>query len=201
LHLYYANENNALHSKTQLYYLEEIWINQNHSRKSCWQMSDRRVENLDLQRRKVSDLCHAEYTATGCVLWVRLTFHSKSKRTADYHIQMNSETFKVWFVSKLLPYLKPESVIVTDSARYLSVVRSEVSTAVGFQEYCLLRCGDVTSLRKTLLCSEGGGITFCQTFVTFVSDCTASYFRKSHPPFYLQRHDAAILHYVADSAC
>ena len=141
---YYANENNAQHSKTQLYYLDEAWINQNHSRKSCWQMSDRRVENLGLQRRKVSDLCHAESTATGCILQIRLKLRSKSKRAADYHIQMNSETFKVWFVSKLSPYLKSESVIVTDSAHYLSVLRSEVSTAVGFQDYCLLRCGDVT---------------------------------------------------------
>jgi hypothetical protein len=164
-------------------------------------MSDRRVENLDLQRRKISYLCHAESTAAGCILWIRLEFRSKSKRTADYHIQMNSETFKVWFVSRLLPYLKPESFIVTDSARYLSVVRWEVSTAVGFRDYCLLKCGNVTSLRKALLCSEGGDISFCQNFITFVSDCTASYLRKSYPPFYTERHDAAILHYVDDSVC
>jgi hypothetical protein len=115
---------------------------------------------------------------------------------------MNSETFKDWFVSKLLPYLQPESVSVTDSARYQTVMRSEITIAVGFQDYCLLRCGDVSSFRIALLCSEGGrGITFCQNFVTFVSDCTASYLRKSNPPFYPERHDAAVLHYVADSAC
>jgi hypothetical protein len=44
-----------------------------------------------------------------------------------------------------------------------SFVKSEVTIAVGFQDYCLLRFGDVTSLRIAVYFLKVEAFTLCQT--------------------------------------
>lgn len=49
-------------------------------------------------------------------------FISKTKSSDDYHNDMNSQVFTEWFLEKFLPFLKPNSVIVMDNAKYHSVI-------------------------------------------------------------------------------
>jgi hypothetical protein len=58
-------------------------------------------------------VCHAGSATTGSIP-VQLIFHSKSKVSTDYHTQMTSETFKKWSAEQFIPYISPESVIITD---------------------------------------------------------------------------------------
>ncbi|XP_076286655.1 uncharacterized protein LOC143212128 [Lasioglossum baleicum] len=52
---------------------------------------------------------------------VLLCFESK-KNTADYHHEMNGDTFLEWF-KKIVPTLKDRAVIVMDNAPYHSVIK------------------------------------------------------------------------------
>ncbi|XP_015370672.1 PREDICTED: uncharacterized protein LOC107166498 [Diuraphis noxia] len=56
-----------------------------------------------------------------------LCFVSK-KNSADYHDEMNGDTFKDWFVS-ILPRLHPNSIVVMDNAPYNSVQTEKYPTS------------------------------------------------------------------------
>lgn len=53
-----------------------------------------------------------------------LCFESKTN-SADYHDEMNGDTFYEWFV-KTLPLLKPNAIIVMDNASYHSVKKQKI---------------------------------------------------------------------------
>ena len=56
-------------------------------------------------------------TKNGWVTNAKLVFKS-TRKTGDYHGQMNSELFKKWFSKKLLPNLPKQCIIVMDNASY-----------------------------------------------------------------------------------
>ena len=58
---------------------------------------------------------------TGWVPGARLTFKS-SRRTGDYHGQVNHELFMKWFREQLLPNIPKRSIIVMDNASYHNVL-------------------------------------------------------------------------------
>ena len=115
-------------NNTNIYYLDETWLNQNHARKLCWKMSDG-SGGLKVPTGKGGRLiiCHAGSSATGFVPESKLVFRSKSK-SSDYHSEMNGDTFKAWFVNQFLPYIAPRSVIVMDNAPYHSVLIDKAPT-------------------------------------------------------------------------
>lgn len=47
-----------------------------------------------------------------------LTMWKASKKTGDYHDNVNSETYAKWLQEKLIPNLPPKSVVVVDNASY-----------------------------------------------------------------------------------
>ena len=107
-------------------YLDETWVNANHSPKYIWQSSTNQG-GLKVPLGKGSRLiiCHAGSADQGFIPSAKLIFQSKS--TADYHEEMNSEVFKAWFLD-LLRVLEEPSVIVMDNASYHSVYAEKIPT-------------------------------------------------------------------------
>ena len=105
-------------------YLDETWINQNHSRKCIWQDSSKKG-GLKIPLGKGSRLivCHAGSARYGFIEGADLVFQSKS--SVDYHQEMNSEVFKEWFVN-MLRSLEEGSVIVMDNASYHSTFKEKI---------------------------------------------------------------------------
>lgn len=105
-------------SPRPIIYLDETWINQNHSKQYIWQDSTSRG-GLKVPVGKGSRLiiCHAGSAQHGFIEGAQLVFQSKS--TGDYHQEMNSDVFRGWFLD-LLKGLEEPSVIVMDNASYHS---------------------------------------------------------------------------------
>jgi transposase len=80
-------------------YLDESYVNKNHSNDFIW------------------------YSSDGWVPEAKLVFKS-TKKTGDYHGQMNSENFKKWFTDRLIPNIPANSMIIMDNAAYHSVLSS-----------------------------------------------------------------------------
>ena len=56
-------------------------------------------------------------TKTGWIPEAKLVFKS-TRKTGDYHGQMNEKLFNKWFVEKLLPNIPDKSIIIMDNATY-----------------------------------------------------------------------------------
>ncbi|KAF0722832.1 Uncharacterized protein FWK35_00037672, partial [Aphis craccivora] len=80
-------------------YLDETWVNQNHTRNHIWQDSDN-SEGFKVPTGKGGRLiiCHAGSESFGFVKNSELVFRCTSSISEDYHSQMNSEVFKEWFI-------------------------------------------------------------------------------------------------------
>ncbi|XP_060846494.1 uncharacterized protein LOC132926185 [Rhopalosiphum padi] len=106
-------------------YLDETWVNQNHSRKGIWQ-NENNSGGLKVPKGKGGQLivCHAGCARYGFIEGSKLVFRSNTGNTTDYHNQMNGEVFKEWFI-QLLKNLEEPSVIVMDNALYHSILRDK----------------------------------------------------------------------------
>ena len=108
-------------------FLDETWINCNISKDVGWtngSVSSTMGAPLGKGQRLI--ICHAG----GVNGWINappLIF--KSKKTVDYHEEMNSEIFECWFFEVLLPSLPPGSTIVMDNAPYHSRVNNSAPTS------------------------------------------------------------------------
>lgn len=114
----------------RIFYTDETWLNQNHTRKQCWQNSDG-SGGLKVPTGKGGRIiiCHAGSAETGFIPQSKLVFRSKTKSDTDYHGEMNAECFKTWFTKQFLPYLPSHSVIVMDNAPYHSVIKNKAPTS------------------------------------------------------------------------
>lgn len=103
-------------------YLDEIWVNQNHSKNYIWQ-NEEETEGLKVPTGKGGRLivCHAGSSHHGFIKEAKLIFRSKSGNTEDYHSQMNADVFRSWF-EQLLQSLEEPCVIVMDNAPYHSML-------------------------------------------------------------------------------
>ncbi|KAE9543577.1 hypothetical protein AGLY_002377 [Aphis glycines] len=83
-------------------YIDETWVNQNHSRSLIWQ-NERSTEGLKVPTGKGGRLivCHAGCARYGFIQGSKLVFRSNTGNTADYHSQMNAEIFQKWFIELL----------------------------------------------------------------------------------------------------
>lgn len=105
-------------------YLDETWVNQNHSRNHIWQ-NDMDSEGFKVPTGKGGRLivCHAGAAKFGFICGSKLIF--RSKNDGDYHSQMNSQIFHDWF-QNMLQLLDEPCVIVMDNAPYHSVLVENV---------------------------------------------------------------------------
>lgn len=114
--------------KKKLYFMDETWVNQGHTVKKVWQdgniTSARQAFNEGLSvglkqpSGKGSRLIVTHIGSdSGFLPNGELIF--KSKKTGDYHEEMNAEVFEKWFEG-IIQLVEPGSVIVMDNAPYHS---------------------------------------------------------------------------------
>jgi transposase len=102
-------------------YLDETYINQNHSGRFTWYLKeDGPWVNKPSGKGPRLIIVNA-ITTGGWVDGAELVFQAK-KRTGDYHGQMNWENFSKWFESQLIPNIPTNSIIIMDNAKYHNVL-------------------------------------------------------------------------------
>lgn len=105
-------------------YLDETYINKNHSCRFTWYLnSDGPLVNKPSGVGPRLIIVHA-ITQDGWVDNAQLVFEAK-KRTGDYHGQMNWENFSKWFETQLMPNIPPKSKIILDNAKYHNVLAED----------------------------------------------------------------------------
>ena len=111
-----------------IFYLDETWVNQNHSKKDIWQDSTGRG-GLGVPVGKGSRLivCHVGSAKTGFIPESKWVFRSRKSDT-DYHSEMNAQSFKDWFQNKFLNFLEEGSIIIMDNASYHSKLLNRLPT-------------------------------------------------------------------------
>ena len=115
-----ANRNPDGTLKRPEVYLDETYINKNHSSPFTWYLDDDGpLVNKPSGVGPRLIVVHA-VTKDGWVEGAQLVFEAK-KRTGDYHGQMNWDNFSKWFKGQLLPNIPPKSLIILDNARYHNV--------------------------------------------------------------------------------
>ncbi len=103
-------------------YLDETYINKNHSCRFTWYLKeDGAWVNKPSGVGPRLIIVHA-ITANGWVDGAQLVFEAK-KRTGDYHGQMNWDNFSKWFETQLIPNVPPKSIIILDNAKYHNVFK------------------------------------------------------------------------------
>jgi transposase len=107
-----------------IFYLDETWVNQNHSLKYIWQDSNRSGGlKVPVGKGSRTIVCHAGPNKTGFVKDSKLIFWSKDKQVnSDYHSEMNTQLFTNWFINHFINYLEEGSIIVVDNASYHSAI-------------------------------------------------------------------------------
>lgn len=116
-----ANRNSDGTLKRPEVYLDETYINKNHSSRFTWYLDkDGPWVNKPSGKGPRFIILHA-ITMDGWVKGAELVFEAK-RRTGDYHGQMNWDNFSKWFTCQLLPNIPSNSIIILDNARYHNVL-------------------------------------------------------------------------------
>ena len=102
-------------------YLDESYVNKNHSNDFIWYSSE---DGPWVQKPTGSGerlIIMNAITKNGWVPGAKIVFKS-TRKTGDYHGQMNGELFKKWFSNKLLPNIPQNSMIIMDNASYHNIL-------------------------------------------------------------------------------
>ena len=119
-----ANRTAQRHCIRPEVYLDETYINKNHSQRLTWYSEeDGPWVNKPSGVGPRLIIVHA-ITRAGWVKGAQLVFEAK-KRTGDYHGQMNWDNFSSWFNKKLLPNIPKQSLIIMDNAGYHNVLAED----------------------------------------------------------------------------
>jgi transposase len=112
------------HTQRSEVYLDETFINKNHSNDNTWYLDvDGPWVNKPSGKGQRLIIVHA-ITAKGWVDGAQLVFRA-STGTGDYHGQMNYDNFSKWFTSKLLPNIPDSSTIIMDNAKYHNILADD----------------------------------------------------------------------------
>jgi len=98
-------------------YLDETFINKNHSNQFTWYFDEDGPEVNKPSGKGERLIIVNAITIDGWVNNAKLVFEAK-KRTGDYHGQMDWENFSRWFAEQLLPNIPQKSIIIMDNASY-----------------------------------------------------------------------------------
>ncbi len=98
-------------------YLDESYVNKNHSNDFVWYFDEDGPWIQKPTGKGERLIIINAITKDGWVPGAKLTFKS-TKKTGDYHGQMNQELFTKWFTEKLLPNIPKNSLIIMDNASY-----------------------------------------------------------------------------------
>ncbi len=98
-------------------YLDETFINKNHSNQFTWYFDEDGPEVNKPAGKGERLIVVNAVTIDGWVNNAKLVFEAK-KRTGDYHGQMDWGNFSRWFIEQLLPNIPKQSIIILDNASY-----------------------------------------------------------------------------------
>jgi len=98
-------------------YLDETYVNKNHSNDFIWYSGEDGPWIQKPTGKGERLIILNAVTSSGWVPGAKLIFKS-TRKTGDYHGQMNSDLFKKWFVEMLLPGIPKNSLIIMDNASY-----------------------------------------------------------------------------------
>ena len=102
-------------------YLDESYVNKNHSNDFTWYLDDDGPLIQKPTGKGERLIIINAITIHGWVPNAKLVFKS-SRKTADYHGQMNHSLFTKWFTEMLLPNIPANSLIIMDNASYHNVL-------------------------------------------------------------------------------
>jgi transposase len=102
-------------------YLDESYVNKNHSNDFVWYYDDDGPWIQKPTGKGERLIIMNAITKDGWVSGAKVTFKS-SRKTGDYHGQMNQGMFTKWFKEKLLPNIPDNSLIIMDNASYHNVL-------------------------------------------------------------------------------
>ena len=102
-------------------YLDESYINKNHSRDNTWYFEEDGIIIGKPTGKGDRLIIIDAITKEGWVPNARLVFKA-SKKTGDYHSNMNWENFSKWFQEKLLKNIPDNSLIIMDNAPYHNIL-------------------------------------------------------------------------------
>ncbi len=102
-------------------YLDESYINKNHSNDFAWYWNEDGSWIQKPTGKGVRLIILNAMTHQGWVPNARVVFKS-TRKTGDYHGQMNGELFRKWFVEQLLAQIPDQALIVMDNASYHNVL-------------------------------------------------------------------------------
>lgn len=102
-------------------YLDETFINKNHSNQFTWCFDDDGPEVNKPSGKGERLIIVNAITIDGWVNNAKLIFEAQ-KKTGDYHGQMDWGNFSRWFKEQLLPNIPENSIIIMDNASYHKAV-------------------------------------------------------------------------------
>jgi len=102
-------------------YLDETYVNKNHSNDFVWYSSEDGPWIQKPTGKGERLIIINAITKNGWVNNAKLVFKS-TRKTGDYHGQMNGELFQKWFRDKLIPNIPENSNIILDNASYHNVL-------------------------------------------------------------------------------
>ncbi len=102
-------------------YLDESYVNKNHSNDYIWYYGEDGPWVQKPTGKGERLIILNAITHSGWVPEAKLVFKS-TKKTGDYHGQMNWDLFKKWFTEMLLPNIPKQSLIIMDNAPYHNIL-------------------------------------------------------------------------------
>jgi len=102
-------------------YLDESYVNKNHSNDYIWYFGEDGPWVQKPTGKGERLIIMNAITKDGWVPNAKMVFKS-TKKTGDYHGQMNQELFTKWFKEKLIPNIPGNSLIVMDNASYHNIL-------------------------------------------------------------------------------
>ena len=110
-------------------YLDESYVNKNHSNDYIWYCEEDGPWVQKPTGKGERLIIINAMTQAGWVPRAKLVFKS-TKKTGDYHGQMNHDLFAQWFERQLLPHIPDHSLLILDNASYHNAL-SEHSVPTG----------------------------------------------------------------------
>lgn len=102
-------------------YLDESYVNKNHSNDFCWYYGEDGPWVQKPTGKGDRLIIINAITKSGWVSGAKVVFKS-TRKTGDYHGQMNWDLFKKWFTDMLLPNIPENSLIIMDNASYHNIL-------------------------------------------------------------------------------
>ena len=102
-------------------YLDESYVNKNHSNDFIWYYGEDGPWVQKPTGNGERFIILNAITSSGWVSDAKLVFKS-TRKTGDYHGQMNWDLFKKWFTEMLIPNIPKQSLIIMDNASYHNIL-------------------------------------------------------------------------------